>query len=54
MEAPTDRLLHHRTEVVKTPDFRLVHSGQLQAIARTDYTLNIRTEGSVGTPKNRS
>ncbi|MDA8901270.1 DUF4175 family protein [bacterium] len=51
MEAPTDRLLHHRTEVVKTPDFRLVHSGQLQAIARTDYTLNIRTEGSVVPPR---
>ena len=37
MEAPTDRLIHHRTEALDMPDFRLVHDGNLQAIARTDY-----------------
>ena len=47
MEAPTDRLIHHRTEAIKMPDFRLVHDGALEAIARTDYTLTIQTEGTV-------
>lgn len=47
MEAPTDRLIHHRTEAIIMPDFRLVHDGSLEALARTDFTLNIRTEGSV-------
>ena len=38
MEAPTDRLIHHRTEALDMPDFRLVHDGDLRTIARTDYT----------------
>ena len=28
MEAPTDRLIHHRTEALDMPDFRLVHDGE--------------------------
>lgn len=47
MEAPTDRLIHHRTEALDMPDFRLVHDGDLRTIARTDYTLTIRTVGTV-------
>ena len=47
MEAPTERLIHHRTEAIAMPDFRLVHDGPLEALARTDYTLTIRTVGTV-------
>ena len=47
MEAPTDRLIHHRTEALDLPDFRLVHDGEVRTIARTDFTLTIRTEGTV-------
>jgi len=47
MEAPTDRLIHHRTETIDQPDFRLVHEGGLRAIARTDFTLTIRAVGTV-------
>ena len=47
MEAPTDRLIHHRTEGLDMPDFRLVHEGGLRTIARTDFTLTIRTVGTV-------
>ena len=47
MEAPTDRLIHHRTETLDLPDFRLVHEGELRTIARTDFTLTIRTVGTV-------
>ena len=47
MEAPTDRLIHHRTEALDMPDFRLVHDGPSEALARTDYTLTVRTVGTV-------
>lgn len=47
MEAPTDRLIHHRTEALDIPDFRLVQVGELVAIERTDFTLQIKTIGSV-------
>ena len=47
MEAPTARLIHHRTEPLDMPDFRLVHDGALATLARTDYTLVIRTVGTV-------
>ena len=47
MEAPTDRLIHHRTEVVDMPDFRLVVEGELRTIARTDFTLTVRAVGTV-------
>jgi len=47
VEAPTERLIRHRTEWVATPDFRLVCDGPLTAVAQSDFTLTIRTEGSV-------
>ncbi len=47
VEAPTERLIRHRTELVASPDFRLFCDGPLEAIAQTDYTLQIRTEGTV-------
>ena len=47
MEAPTDRLIHHRTEAIDLPEYRLVGPDVLEAIARTDYTLVIETVGTV-------
>ena len=47
MEAPTDRLIHHRTEALDIPDFRLVVDGELRTIARTDFTLTVRAVGTV-------
>lgn len=47
VEAPTERLIRHRTELVAPPDFRLFHDGPLEVIAQSDFTLSIRTEGTV-------
>ena len=47
VEAPTDRLIRHRTELVVPPDFRLVCDQELEAIAQSDFTLTIRTVGTV-------
>ena len=47
VEAPTDRLIRHRTDLVAPPDFRLFCDDPLEAIAQSDFILRIRTEGSV-------
>ena len=47
VDAPTERLIRHRTELVIPPDFRLVCDQDLEAIAQSDFTLTIRTEGTV-------
>ena len=47
VEAPTERLIRHRTEWAATPDFRLFCDGPLEAVAQSDFTLEIRTEGTV-------
>ena len=47
VDAPTDRLIRHRTELVAPPDFRLFCDGPLEAVAQSDFTLTVRTEGTV-------
>ena len=47
VDAPTERLIRHRTELVIPPDFRLMCDQELEAIAQSDFTLTIRTEGTV-------
>ncbi len=47
VDAPTERLIRHRTELVIPPDFRLICDQELEAIAQSDFTLTVRTEGTV-------
>jgi len=47
VDAPTERLIRHRTELVIPPDFRLMCDQELEAIAQSDFTLTVRTEGTV-------
>lgn len=47
VDAPTDRLIRHRTELVVPPDFRLFCDDAMEAVAQSDFTLHVYTEGSV-------
>ena len=47
VDAPTERLIRHRSELVVPPDFRLFCDGPLETVAQTDFTLEVRTEGDV-------
>ena len=47
VDAPTERLIRHRADLVAPPDFRLFCDGPLEAVAQSDFTLEVRTEGSV-------
>lgn len=47
VDAPTERLIRHRTELIVPPDFRLLCDGPLETVAQSDFTLSVRTEGSV-------